>query len=82
MRIRVIVHGLLTVAVKDPDGVVELTLPVGSNIQGLLEILNERSPVFDPRATPVAMIDGAQVPLSRLLHGGEEVHLYPIFGGG
>jgi molybdopterin converting factor small subunit len=82
MRIRVIVHGLLTVAVRDPDGVLELTVPEGSDIQAVLETLSERSPVFDPRAAPIAVIDGVQVPLSRALQEGDEVRLYPIFGGG
>jgi hypothetical protein len=82
MRIRVVAHGLLTVAVQDPGGAIELTVPDGSDIQHVLWVLHDRSPVFDPRATPVAVIDGAQVPLNQVLHAGEEVHLYPIFGGG
>lgn len=82
MRIRVIVHGLLTVAAQDPGGAIELTLPAGCDIQGAIEILHERSPVFDPRAAPIPLIDGERVPLSRPLQDGEEVHLYPIFGGG
>jgi hypothetical protein len=81
LRVRVTVHALLTVAVKDPGGVVELTVPCGTDIQGLIEILRERSPVFDPRAS-MALMDGAQVPLNRPLHDGEHVHLYPLFGGG
>ena len=82
MRIRVVAHGLLTVAVQDPGGAVDLAVPDGSDIQQVLWILHDRSPVFDPRATPVTVIDGAQVPLDRGLRDGEEVHLYPIFGGG
>ena len=82
MRIRVVAHGLLTVAVQDPGGVVDLAVPDGSDIQQVLWILHDRSPVFDPRAAPVTVIDGAQVPLDRVLQDGEEVHLYPIFGGG
>jgi hypothetical protein len=82
MHIHVVAHGLLTVAVPDPGDVLELAVPDGTDIQGLLEILHNISPVFDPRATPIAVIDGAQVPLSRTLRGGEAVHLYPIFGGG
>jgi len=82
MRIRVVAHGLLTVAVQDPGGAVDLTVPDGSDIQHVLWILHDRSPVFDPRATPIAVIDGAQVPLDQVLHDGEAVHLYPIFGGG
>ena len=82
MRIRVAVHGLLTVAVKDPGGVLELGVAEGTDIQGLLEILHERSAVFDPRSTPIAVIEGEQVPLEHVLEAGQEVHLYPIFGGG
>lgn len=82
MRIRVVAHGLLTVAVRDPGGAVDLTVPDGIDIQQVLWILHDRSPVFDPHAMPVTVIDGAQVPLDRVLNDGEEVHLYPIFGGG
>jgi len=82
MRIRVVAHGLLTVAVQDPGGSIELTVPDRSDVQQVLWFLHDRSPVFDPRATPVAVIGGTQVPLDRVLHDGEEVHLYPIFGGG
>ena len=82
MHICVVAHGLLTVAVQHPGGGVELAVPDGTDIQGLLEVLYNISPVFDPRATPIVVIDGAQVPLSQTLHGGEAVHLYPIFGGG
>jgi hypothetical protein len=82
MRIRVVAHGLVTVAVRDPGGVIDLTVPDGSDIQQVLWILHEISPVFDPRSTPVTVIDGAQVPLDQVLHDGETVHLYPIFGGG
>ena len=82
MRIRVVAHGLLTVAVEDPGGAIDLTVPDGSDVQQVLWILHDRSPVFDPRATPVAMIGGAQVALYRVLHDGEEVHLYPVLSGG
>lgn len=82
MRIRVIAHGLLTVAAQNPDGAIELTVPSGCDIQGAIEILHERSPVFDPRAAPITLVDGVRVPLSRTLQDGEELHLYPIFGGG
>ncbi len=82
MRIRVVAHGLLTVAVEDPGGAIDLDVADRSDIQQVLWILHDRSPVFDPRATPVAVIDGAQVLLDRILHDGEVVHLYPIFGGG
>ena len=82
MRIRVVAHGLLTVAVEDPGGAIDLTVPDGTDIQGVLWVLHDISPVFDPRATPVAVIDSAQVPLDHVLHDGATVHLYPIFGGG
>ena len=82
MRICVAVHGLLTVAVKDPSGVLELDVPDGTDVQGLLEILHERSAVSDPRATPIVVIDGEHVPLDHVLEADQAVHLYPIFGGG
>jgi hypothetical protein len=81
MRIRVVVHGLLTVAVRDPGNALDMTVPEGVDIRGLIEILQERSPVFDPRAS-IAVMEGARVPLDRTLQAGEELHLYPIFGGG
>lgn len=82
MRIRVVAHGLLTVAVKDPGGAIDLTVPDGSDVQQVLWILHDRSPVFDPRSTPIVVIGGSQTPLDHVLCDGEEVHLYPIFGGG
>jgi molybdopterin converting factor small subunit len=82
IHIRVVAHGLLTVAVPDPRGAIALTVPQGMDVQGVLELLQEISPVFDPRATPIAVIRGAQVPLSTPVQDGDEVHLYPIFGGG
>ena len=82
MHIRVIAYGLLTVAVRDPGGALDLDVPEGCDIQGVLEILCDRSPLFDPRSTPIAVMDGVQAPLSRTLQDGDTVHLYPILGGG
>ena len=81
MRIGVTVYGLLTAAIRDPGGRIELTLPEGSDVEGVIEILGKRSSLFDARAC-IAVVDGVQVPLSRTLAPGEELHLYPIFGGG
>jgi hypothetical protein len=82
MRIHLTVHGLLTVAVKDPGGRMEVEAPEGTDVLGLIEILCEQSPVFDPRSSPIAVIDGVQAPLDRVLQDGQHLHLYPIFGGG
>jgi len=81
MWVRAKLHGMFKIGVKDPDGVVELTLPDGADVAGLAEALHETSPMLDSRACLV-MIGGASVPLDRTLEDGEEVHLYPIFSGG
>ncbi|NIO72693.1 MAG: hypothetical protein GTN71_27655 [Anaerolineae bacterium] len=81
MRVRVTLHGWLKVGVDDPDGLVELTLPDGTDVAGVIEALRETSPMLDPRAC-LAIVGGAQVPLDRTLKDGEEVGLYPTFSGG
>jgi len=81
MRVRVTLHGWLKVGVNDPDGLIELTLPDGTNVAGVIEALREASPLLDPRAC-LAIVGGAQVPLDRILKDGEEVGLYPTFSGG
>jgi hypothetical protein len=53
----------------------------GTDIQGLVEVLAQRSPLFDPRAC-LAFVDGVQVPLDRPMRDGEHLHLYALFGGG
>lgn len=81
MRVRVTAHGLLTAAVSHPDDLLELDVPDGTDILRVIEILAERSPLFDPRAS-LAVVDGVKVPLARPLHEGEHVHLHLLFGGG
>jgi hypothetical protein len=81
MRIRVKLYGMLTIGVRDPDHRVEVSLPGGSDVAGLLQTFCETSSLFDPRSC-IAMIDGTKVPLSRPLKDGEEVHLYHLFTGG
>jgi sulfur carrier protein ThiS len=81
MRVTVQVHALLTVAVDAPDGRIEVSVPEGTRIQGLIETLSERSSFFDPRSC-MAVMEGAPVPMDRILQAGEELHLYPLFGGG
>lgn len=81
MRVRVIAHGLLLAAVNHPDNSLELNVPEGTDIRGMIEILAERSPLFDPRAS-LAVVDGVKVPLDRPLQEGEHVHLHLLFGGG
>jgi len=72
---------MFIIGVKDPDGVVELTLPDGTDVTGLAEALRETSPTLDPRAC-LAMIGGVIVSLDRTLKDGEEVHFYPTLTGG
>ncbi len=81
MYVQVTVHGMLTLAVPDAGGRIDLEVPDGIDIQRLVEILQERSPLFDPRAC-LALIGGDRVPLNRVLHEGDHVHLHLIFGGG
>ena len=81
MRIGVVVHGMLTAAVREPGGEVQVEVPDGVDITGVVEILSERSPLFDPRSC-LAVMDGVKVPLDRVLAEGEQVHLYLMFGGG
>jgi sulfur carrier protein ThiS len=83
VRLRVKVHGLLTAALKDPDGWLDLSSPKNTSIAGLIEFLSERqnSPLFDAGAC-MATIEGEAVPLDRILKNGDEVHLYHVFSGG
>jgi molybdopterin converting factor small subunit len=81
MWVRAKLHAMFKIGVKDPDGVVELTLPDGTDVTGLAEALREVSPTLDPRAC-LAMIGGTIVPLDRALKDGEEVHFYPTLTGG
>ena len=81
MRVRVTLHGWLKIGVDDPDGLIELTLPDGTDVAGVIEALHETSPMLDPRAC-LTIVGGARVPLDRTLKDSEEVHLYPVFGGG
>jgi hypothetical protein len=72
---------MLTAAVDDPGGHLTLSVPDGTDIRGVVEVLARRSPLFDPRAC-LATVDGVKVPLERALGDGDEVHLYLLFGGG
>jgi hypothetical protein len=81
MRVRVTAHGLLTAAVRHPDNLLELDVPEGIDIRALIEVLAERSPLFDPRSS-LAVVEGVKVPLERPLREGEHVHLHLLFGGG
>ena len=58
MRVRVTLHGWLKVGVEDPDGLVELTLPDGTDVAGVVEALRETSPMLDPWAC-LAIVGGA-----------------------
>ncbi|MEE8391750.1 MAG: hypothetical protein V3S14_13280 [Anaerolineae bacterium] len=81
MQVQIKVHGLLTIRVDDPDGLVELTLPDGTDVAGVLAVFRETSSFFDPR-TCLAIIGGERVGLDRVLEDGEEVRLYHLFSGG
>jgi hypothetical protein len=81
MRIEVVAHGMLTAAVRDPGGQMQVEVPDGIDIRRLVEILSEQSPLFDPRSC-LAVVGGAKVPLDRVLTEGEQVHLHLMFGGG
>ena len=81
MRVRVKLYGLLTVVTRNPDNLVELTLPDGTDVAGLIEAFRETSSLFDPRSC-IAIVGSQRVPFSRTLKDGEEVHLYHLFTGG
>lgn len=82
MNIRVRAHGLLTAAVREPEGLIQLDLPEGLDIRGVVEVLcREWSPLFDPRSC-IAVLDGAKVSLDHTLSDGDCVDLYVQFGGG
>ena len=81
MRIQVTVYGILTLAVPEPGGQIDLAVPDGTDVQGVIEILQERSPLFEPRAS-LASIEGVQVPLNRVLQDGDKLQLYLMLGGG
>jgi molybdopterin converting factor small subunit len=73
---------MFKVGVDDPNGLIELALPEGTDVAGVIEVLREASPLLDPRACLVT-VGGAQVPLlDRTLKDGDEVGLYPTFSGG
>ena len=81
MQVRVTLYGWLRMGVSHSDDSLELTLPSGVDVAGVIEALRTTSPMLDPRSC-LAMIDGARVPLDRILKEGEEMHLYPVFSGG
>jgi hypothetical protein len=45
MQVRVTLHGWLKVGVDDPDGLIELTLPDGTDVAAVIEALRETSPM-------------------------------------
>ena len=81
MQVRVKLYGWLKVGVDDPDGLVELTLPDGTDVAGVIEVVRETSPLLDSRAC-LTLVGGVNVPLDRTLKDGEELHFYPTFSGG
>jgi hypothetical protein len=81
MRVRVTLYGWFRLGVSNPDNALEVILPCGIDVAGVIEALRKTSPMLDPRSC-LAMIDGARVPLDRILKEGEEMHLYPVFSGG
>ncbi len=81
MQVRVTLHGWLKIGVGDPDGLIRLTLPDGTDVAGVIEAVRETSPLLDPRAC-LTLVSGASVPLDRTLKDGEELHFYPTFSGG
>jgi len=81
VQIQVTVYGILVLAVPEPGGRIELAVPEGTDVQGVIEILQERSPLFEPRAS-LASMEGVQVPLDRVLRDGDHLQLYLMLGGG
>jgi molybdopterin converting factor small subunit len=81
MRVRVKVYGLLIAAVDNPDRLIELSLPDGTDVVGAIEALQKTSSLFDPRSC-LAVINGVKVPPDHVLRDGDEAHLYHLFSGG
>jgi molybdopterin converting factor small subunit len=81
IRVRITMYGLLTVAVRDPESVVDVELPVGSDVAGLIDTLAETSPMFDARSI-LAVANGVLVGHDHQLSEGEEIGLYHTFSGG
>jgi sulfur carrier protein ThiS len=81
MQVEVQPHGLLSAAVDRPGDWIELTLPQGTDVAGAMKVLNEISPLFDPRAC-LAIVEGAKAPPDRILKHGDQVKLYHLFSGG
>jgi len=81
MQVRVGLHGWYRTGVDGADGLLEVTVPVGSDVLAVAESLREQAPMLDGRASLV-MIDGRKVELDLVLEEGQEVHYYPIFSGG
>jgi hypothetical protein len=81
MQIRVKLHGLLLAGIDNPDGLLEFSVPGGTDVAGVFEVLGESSPMFDARAC-LAIVDGVKVPLDWKLKDGDELRLYHLFSGG
>ena len=74
MHIRVLVHGLLTAAVEDPDRWLDVALPTDANVEELVQALCQwlDSPLFDPRSC-IATLEDTVVPMNHPLQEGDEV---------
>jgi molybdopterin converting factor small subunit len=83
MHVRVLVHGLLTAAVEDPDRWLDVALPAEADVEELVQALCQwlDSPLFDPRSC-MATLGGTVVPMNHPLQEGDEVQLYHRFSGG
>ncbi len=81
VRVRVKLHGLFTIGVGNPDGLIELTVPDGTDVSRVIEALRETSPMLDPRSCLV-IVGGARVLLDQTLQDDEGVCLYSLFSGG
>ena len=83
MRSTVQLHGLLVSATSDSEGQLQLALPDGMDIAGLIAFLEEElaSSFFDPRAL-MATVDGTLAPLHQVLRDGDSVGLFHTFSGG
>jgi hypothetical protein len=81
MLVQIKVFGLLTAAVDDPDRLIELSLPHGTDVATALQVLQETSSLFDSRSC-LAVIEGVKVPPEHVLSDGNEIHLYHLFSGG
>jgi molybdopterin converting factor small subunit len=81
MLVRVKLHGWLKTRLRDSSVSLEMDMPEGSDIAGLIDLLRESSSLPERRAV-VAVIDRVRATHDRPLQDGDKVHFYQMVSGG